>query len=118
MTYSVNRYTVELELRRFCKELSLSPRVEMREAERYGFFEGARFSLVYEVYSQAKERDVTFPETWWQHFKQRWFPSWLLRRYPVRLTTVTVRAEALFPDLEPLRHRHRIEYLLHPAVQP
>ena len=24
------------------------------------------------------------PADWWQSFKQRWFPKWLLRRFPVR----------------------------------
>jgi hypothetical protein len=111
---AVCRYTAELELRRYCKELAVS-RVRMSEGYPLEFFDEERFRLVYEVYAREAERDVTYPATWWQHFKQRWFPAWLLRRYPVRLTVVTVRAEALFPELAPLRHRHRIDYLLHPA---
>lgn len=27
---------------------------------------------------------VEWPATWWEHFKQRWFPRWALRRWPVR----------------------------------
>jgi hypothetical protein len=27
---------------------------------------------------------VAVPKDWWQHFKQRWFPGWALRRWPVQ----------------------------------
>ena len=43
--------------------------------------------------------DICFPEfytkcpaTWWQHFKERWFPQWLLEKYPVQYKKVHHRA--------------------------
>lgn len=32
----------------------------------------------------AKMVTLNAPATWWDHFKVRWFPEWLNRRYPVR----------------------------------
>ena len=32
---------------------------------------------------------VEYPATWWQALKQRAFPAWALRRWPVRMATVT-----------------------------
>jgi hypothetical protein len=31
-----------------------------------------------------------FPRTWWDHFKERWFPGWLEARYPVRYQSFTL----------------------------
>lgn len=33
------------------------------------------------------------PATWWQHFKQRWFAAWMLKRWPVAMT-VTKKEES------------------------
>lgn len=29
-------------------------------------------------------RTIEYPQDWWEHFKARWFPSWLKKRFPVR----------------------------------
>ena len=42
---------------------------------------------------EAVERSVEYPATWWDAFKGRWFPGWVLLRWPVRHTRVTVRLE-------------------------
>ena len=48
-----------------------------------------------------------FPATWWQHFKQRNFPSWLKGWYPVRMRTheriVKYEIDAIYPkaDIDP-----------------
>lgn len=36
------------------------------------------------------------PKTWWQHFKQENFPSWLLRRYPVEYSFQTEKKTVEF----------------------
>ncbi len=40
-----------------------------------------------------------YPADWWQAFKERWFPDWLIKRYPIRYTDVVVSAKVLYPDL-------------------
>jgi len=40
-----------------------------------------------------------YPVDWWQAVKERWFPPWLLRRYPVRYKEVI--AVHNFPELDP-----------------
>ena len=37
--------------------------------------------------SVLKTTIVTYPADWWQHFKQRWFPSWAKKMWPVIMTT-------------------------------
>uniref|UniRef100_A0A6M3L0X3 Uncharacterized protein n=1 Tax=viral metagenome TaxID=1070528 RepID=A0A6M3L0X3_9ZZZZ len=46
-----------------------------------------------------EEHKATYPSDWWQALKERWFPKWALRRWPVRHTTVELKAQALYPSL-------------------
>jgi len=48
------------------------------------------------------------PEDWWQAAKQRWFPAWLERRFPVRLRTVDWTPKVVYPQLV-LPNEERIE---------
>jgi hypothetical protein len=32
----------------------------------------------------TKYTERRFPQDWWQAFRQRWFPEWWLRRWPVK----------------------------------
>lgn len=55
-----------------------------------------RLLLILDMHLQAGDRqqldytEVKYPADWVQAFKQRWFPGWLLQRYPVRMTAVRV----------------------------
>lgn len=49
--------------------------------------------------------DVSYPATWWDHFKQRWFPSSWQRRWPVRM-----KREQMHVTLA--HHIHYPEYVL------
>ena len=44
---------------------------------------------------------VEYPETWWQSFKEQYFPAWIKKKYPVRYKkkseTVTFTAYNLYP---------------------
>lgn len=44
------------------------------------------------------------PSDWWQHFKERWFPKWALRHWPVVMRmhaqTHQFRTTALFPEFK------------------
>jgi len=41
------------------------------------------------------------PSTWWQHFKQSFYPEWLLDIFPVKTKTVEFSFRAIFPDYKP-----------------
>jgi hypothetical protein len=117
-------HEVRLKLRRYALEFSVSGRVSHFK-ERTEMYEH-RHRLCLEVFTRSASHTVTFdpvsyPATWWQAFKQRFFPSWALNRWPVQLTTVkrdpvTVEAEALFPELEPVRGQRdmRIVFVAQP----
>jgi len=37
------------------------------------------------------------PATWWDHFKQRWFPQWAVSLYPIKLTKLQCTHYAVCP---------------------
>ena len=45
------------------------------------------------------DRDVyQWPAGWWQAVKDRWFPAWALKRWPVQYDGVEVEWRALYPE--------------------
>lgn len=49
---------------------------------------------------------VSFPTTWWDAFKVRWFPDWAMKRWPAEITYLEART--YFPDLEIPRSGDRL----------
>lgn len=42
---------------------------------------------------------IEYPETWWDAFKERWFPELLKKVFPVKYHTTEVEARALYTEL-------------------
>lgn len=34
--------------------------------------------------------DHSCPENWWEAFKERWFPDWILRRWPLKYKVIRI----------------------------
>jgi hypothetical protein len=50
---------------------------------------------------QAGHTEIRCPEDWWQAFKARWFPVWLLKKYPVTYRVHTIDAKLVYPNFKP-----------------
>ena len=52
------------------------------------------------------DNTVSYPASWWDHFKKEKFPKWLLERFPAKMVTErktkshNFRTIALFPDFK------------------
>lgn len=46
---------------------------------------------------QYKHIEIKYPDGWKQAFKERWYPSWLLKRYPVKYKECIIDVKALYP---------------------
>lgn len=53
-----------------------------------------------------KKLAARYPETWWDAFKLRWFPVWMLQRWPVKYVEVWSETSILYPDLILPNQRH------------
>lgn len=45
--------------------------------------------------------NVRYPRDWWQALKERWFPQWLKKRYPVEYEVRNLDWRAVYPDFAP-----------------
>lgn len=57
------------------------------------------YQLKADVYGNVIE-SVRYPKDWKQAFKERWFPQWLLKRYPVEYKEYTL--DVIIPGLKAL----------------
>ena len=48
---------------------------------------------------QLEEVDIKYPADWWQAVKDRWFPEWAKRHWPVMFTRHHVNVRALYPTI-------------------
>jgi len=48
-----------------------------------------------------KLRDVhhRWPATWWDAVKERWYPKWALKRWPVKYKSFTFIANLIYPEM-------------------
>jgi len=54
--------------------------------------------IINSVTSQSIEKvEIKYPKDWIQAFKERWFPKFLLNRYPIIYTKKTIDIRALYP---------------------
>lgn len=113
------RFEIDLERRRFCRELAVSPRIrhDMQNEERH------RLTLevfCFNPHEYKVELPAFFvPATWWDAFKIRWFPGWARRRWPAKTRklgggALSFDVAAMFPEIDPLREQYRIEYHCQP----
>lgn len=52
-----------------------------------------------EIWAEPKvTHTVRHPLDWWEHVKQRWFPAWALKRWPVAETVHELHIQRLYPE--------------------
>lgn len=47
---------------------------------------------------RGKTETIKYPATWRDAFKERWFPTWLLSRYPVHYRIHKINTTTLYPN--------------------
>jgi len=71
-------------------------------------------SLIHLYYSYEDERmTVSYPADWVEAVKDRWFPKWLKRRFPVRMTLHTITREVMLTNF-PVQSGQKI--ILRPRI--
>ena len=85
----------------FTKELwdtlRVAPQIDFSLHQMFNLDEIA-MRIKYEIVGlQYKVATVSYPADWWQAFKDRWFPTWVKRRWPVKMVTKTIQARELYP---------------------
>lgn len=99
--------SITLQVRR----LSLHKRITVEEAKVYLERDICANDLVLvleaKVYSSLPEAvEHRYPTTWWDAFKERWFPRWARVRWPASWTVVRMERGAYYPTIPWNRQRH------------
>jgi len=67
------------------------------------------------VWAESLETiESSYPADWWEAFKERWFPAWLLKHYPVKHIEHILEAKALYPKMSVPEEPHN--FYLHKTV--
>ncbi len=59
---------------------------------------------------EVDETGISYPQDWWQAFKDRWFTRRMLARWPVIFTNITVSTRALYPGFKPAIPDHQFTF--------
>lgn len=63
--------------------------------------------------------DIFVPETWWDMFKEKYFPQWLLNKFPTVCKAIHIQEvvfpgfKVLYPDFHPAVPKNQSEIRLH-----
>jgi len=68
----------------------------LREHQDY-IYNRLEYTLKAYVWANPKSAAIEYPKDWWQSFKDRWFPVWAKKRWPVKMRHVDIRE--IFPFL-------------------
>lgn len=57
---------------------------------------------------QLERLQAMYPIDWWQAVKQRFFPKWLAKKYPIKYKYIRLEARALYPRVAIPNEKHGI----------
>jgi hypothetical protein len=85
---SISMETIRYEMERFSASVMFDPSVlESMRLERSDFAQRMSNQMAYRLLGSVamwrKQRVLEVPANWWEHLKERWFPQWALKRWPV-----------------------------------
>lgn len=111
---------VPFDIRRHCYEYAYGPHI--RDAVVQDVARHMRVRLTLELFTREARKvvefePVSYPKTWWDAFKLAHFPKWAIVRWPaefevVRRPPVVVEAEALLPEVAPMKNQHRVIFAI------
>jgi hypothetical protein len=60
----------------------------------------------------AQHEEIEYPRNWKQAFKERWFPKWMLKRWPVQTTKIILDVRAIYPTFKPKVDGHEYRLII------
>lgn len=68
---------------------------------------------------KVRDETIRYPANWFEAFKQRWFPTWILKRFPVLETVHHYEAMRVFPEFRyPKQLGREVRIITHRSWPP
>jgi hypothetical protein len=61
---------------------------------------------------QHEKVECKYPADWWQAFRERFFPKWWVKRWPVAYTKMVLDVKELFPKLAIPDGVHHVDWAI------
>lgn len=97
--------TIELEKMKFyvSQKLSEDYLIAGTECEYDYMHRDFCFRIKAYIYGQSKKGiEITYPDNWLEAVKERFYPKFLLKKYPVKYKIIKVDFNVLYPDFKPV----------------
>jgi hypothetical protein len=98
--------------------------VTIDDADKFGDYLGNSIVVQARVFVWGENAgdmaSVTHPLNWWEAVKERWFPAWAKKRWPVLYKTHNLKAMAIYPKFRPSipDYEHTMMYQASTCVHP
>ena len=112
----VNYREVELEKIRFALDQYISS--ELLDSELYIDLVGDQIracirGFIWGESGSAHYQEIEYPRDWFQAFKARWFPAWLIKRYPIIYHKVIIDVKTIYPEFKAIVPGQKYRLLIH-----
>jgi hypothetical protein len=75
------------------------PRIDIQEHTRF-MADQAIMTIRQNIWGlEVQRQECKWPADWWQAFKERWYPEWAKKRWPVRYEQYVITARELYPQV-------------------
>ena len=87
--------------RQLADDLAMQPELEVSMYS--SIADELALRLKQEVYGRQLEHiSARYPDDWWQAFKERWFPAWAKKHWPIQYAEIHLEAKELYPKMAAL----------------
>lgn len=59
-----------------------------------------------------QQQEIIYPKDWWQSFKDRFFPRFMLKKFPVKYTRYSIDIRAIYPELRILHPNPKVRFIV------
>lgn len=112
--FDVMQFTSQQMISEYAIRSAITLDVFKEDVSRHLVAQLTMYCVTKEQNQEKMQGSVSYPSTWWQFFKRRYFPKWWLKKYPVKVTRINydmMRVFKICPHIETKENATHAEWL-------